>query len=163
MPKSVFYSFHFDADAWRAAQVRKIGTIEGNEPVRDNDWETVKRGGDAAIERWIKNQMDGRRCLVVLAGSGTANRKWINYEISEAWNRGMGVFGIRIHRLLDRNAMPSSPGANPFDYVHFTHSRSPLSTRVVLHDPGGAQSTDVYRTIASNIESWIDGAIRSRG
>ena len=31
--------------------VRNIGTIEGNRPATDNDWETVKNGGDAAIKR----------------------------------------------------------------------------------------------------------------
>src|SRR5438874_1029895 len=31
----------------------------GNAPVRDNDWEQVKRGGDKAIEKWIDNQLDG--------------------------------------------------------------------------------------------------------
>ncbi len=37
MPKrQVFFSFHYEADAWRAAQVRNMGVVEGNEPVSDN-------------------------------------------------------------------------------------------------------------------------------
>lgn len=60
MQRKVFFSFHFDNDAWRASQVRNMGLLEGNEPVSSNDWEAVKRGGDAAIERWIANQMKGR-------------------------------------------------------------------------------------------------------
>lgn len=51
MKRRVFYSFHYDPDNWRAAQVRNIGSIEGNSPASDNDWETVTRGGDAAIKR----------------------------------------------------------------------------------------------------------------
>jgi len=73
MPKRrVFYSFHYKADAWRAAQVRNMGVVEGNEPVSDNDWEQITRGGDATIERWIDKQMEGRSCVVVLIGSWTA-------------------------------------------------------------------------------------------
>ena len=66
MARRVFYSFHYDRDNWRVATVRKIGAVEGNSPAKDNDWETVKKGGDAAIKRWIGNQMDRRTCTVVL-------------------------------------------------------------------------------------------------
>jgi hypothetical protein len=36
-----FFSFHYQPDNWRAPQVRNIGVVEGNQPVRDNDWETI--------------------------------------------------------------------------------------------------------------------------
>ena len=80
MARRVFYSFHYQLDNWRAAMVRNIGSIEGNSPASDNDWETVTKGGDAAIKRWIADEMNYRTCAVVLVGSNTANRKWINYE-----------------------------------------------------------------------------------
>jgi len=39
MPRrQVFYSFHYEADAWRAAQVRNMGVVEGNQPASDNEW-----------------------------------------------------------------------------------------------------------------------------
>ena len=94
MARRVFYSFHYAPDNWRASQVRNIGTVEGNQPAKDNDWETVTKGGDKAIEDWISDQMDGRSCVVVLIGSGTANRKWINHEIVKAWNDGKGILGV---------------------------------------------------------------------
>ena len=87
MPRRVFYSFHYTPDNWRASQVRNIGAIEGNQPAKDNDWETITKGGDKAIEKWIGDQMNGRSCVVVLIGAGTANRKWINHEIVKAWVR----------------------------------------------------------------------------
>ena len=34
MTRKVFYSFHFDNDAWRAGQVRNIGVVDGSEPVK---------------------------------------------------------------------------------------------------------------------------------
>ena len=82
MARKVFYSFHYNPDNWRASQVRNIGAIEGNQPAKDNDWETITKGGDKAIEKWIADQMSGRSCVVVLIGAGTANRKWINHEIA---------------------------------------------------------------------------------
>ena len=94
MGRRTFFSFHYDPDKWRVAQVRNIGVIEGNKPVSDNDWETVKRGGDKAIKKWIADQLKNRTCTIVLVGKNTADRKWINHEIKESWNAGKGVVSI---------------------------------------------------------------------
>ena len=99
MARRVFYSFHYKPDVWRVSQVRNIGTVEENKPATDNDWETITGGGDSRIKKWIADQMSGRTCTVILVGSSTANRKWINHEIAESWNDGMGVVGINIHNL----------------------------------------------------------------
>lgn len=162
MARRVFYSFHYKPDNWRASQVRNIGAIEGNKPVSDNDWETVTKGGDKAIERWISDQMTGRSCVVVLIGSGTAGRKWINHEIVKGWDAGKGVLGIYIHRLKDSGGEASTKGANPFDYITHAPTEDKLSSIVKVYDPPGATSTDVYNHIKDNIEAWIDKAIEIR-
>ena len=104
MARNCFYSFHYKPDNARASQVRNIGVIEGNKPVSDNDWEAVTKGGDDAIKRWIASQMKGKTCAVVLAGTGTANRKWINHEIIKAWDDGLGVVCSRNLLLGSLNA-----------------------------------------------------------
>ena len=75
MKRRSFFSFHYKPDAWRAAQVRNMGMVDGNNPVSDNDWETITQGGDAKIKKWIADQLDGRSCTIVLVGSNTAGRK----------------------------------------------------------------------------------------
>lgn len=35
MTRKVFYSFHYDNDAWRAAQMRNMGVVDGSEPIRE--------------------------------------------------------------------------------------------------------------------------------
>lgn len=162
MARRAFYSFHFDADNWRASQVRNIGVIEGNSPASDNDWETVKRGGEAAIQRWIDNQLSGRGCTIVLIGSATAGRKWINYEIEKSWNDGKGVLGIYIHRLKDRNGQQSSKGANPFDGFTMQRDNAKLSSIVKAYDPPYWDSSDVYNYIANNLAAWVEDAIALR-
>ena len=112
MARKVFYSFHYNPDNWRASQVRNIGAIEGNQPAKDNDWETITKGGDKAIEKWIADQMSGRSCVVVLIGAGTANRKWINHEIVKGWNDGKGVLGIYVHNLKNSEGKTSSKGSS---------------------------------------------------
>lgn len=160
MTRKVFFSFHFDADSWRASKVRKMGALEGNEPVSGNDWEEVKRGGDAAIERWIASQMKGRTCAVVLVGAQTASRPWVKYEIRKAWESGLGVVGVRIHRLLDRDLEPARSGANPF--AGFSINHTPLSSIVSLHDPVGIDSKAVYASIEASLDAWVEEAIKIR-
>lgn len=160
MARKVFYSFYYDEDNWRASKVRNIGAIEGNQPAKDNDWETVTEGGDPAIERWIKGQMEGRTCSIVLIGANTAGRKWINYEIVESWKRGMGLLGIYIHRITDRSENQSSQGTNPFS--GFNIKGRPFDGIVKAYNPPHYSSKDTYNYIAENLEKWIEEAIRIR-
>ncbi len=162
MKRRVFYSFHYDQDSWRAAQVRNIGAIEGNEPASDNDWEAIKKGGDEAIKKWIAGQMQGRTCCVVLVGSNTANRKWINHEIIEAWNKDMGVVGIHVHGLKDSDGHTSSKGKNPFDFITLGKQGEKLSSVVRCYDPLGKNSRECYDWIARNLANEVEEAIRIR-
>lgn len=57
MAKSVFYSFHYDRDAWRVQQIIRMGALEGQPILNAQEWEEVKRKGDAAIKKWIADQM----------------------------------------------------------------------------------------------------------
>lgn len=158
--RNVFYSFHYKPDGWRASQVRNIGVLDGNQPTTDNDWESIKRGGDAAIQKWIDGQLKGRSCAVVLIGENTAQRKWINYEISTAWEKGMGVVGIYIHKLKDRAGQQADKGSNPFDYVS-TDSKK-LSSIIEAHDSVYQTSQYVYDHIKENIADWVEEAISIR-
>ncbi|MFA5934603.1 MAG: TIR domain-containing protein [Candidatus Paceibacterota bacterium] len=160
MKRQVFYSFHYDNDHWRASQVRNIGAIEGNRPAPDNDWETVKKGGDQAIERWINEQMKYRSCTIVLIGSKTADRKWIKHEIKKSWENGMGLVGIYIHNLKNSVGSQGYQGSNPFD--SFNHNGTPLNQIIKTYNPPYNDSKQVYAYISNNIGAWADEAVLIR-
>ena len=160
MARRVFYSFHYRQDNWRVAQVRNIGSIEGNSAASDNDWETVKKGGDTAIKKWISGQMHNRTCTVVLVGSKTANRKWINHEIIKSWNDGMGVVGIHIHGLRNSDGYISEKGKNPFDYLEIGGIE--MSSIVRCYNPAGTNSNARYDWIAKHLSNAVEEAIRLR-
>lgn len=162
MARKVFYSFHYKLDSWRASKVRNIGSVEGNRPASDNDWESITRLGDYAIKRWIAKQMKGCSCTVVLVGENTAKRKWINYEIKKSWVDGMGVVGICIHGLEDREGNESNEGDNPFKYVNDISTGKKLSSIVKCYNPGGSDSKKRYRVIKDNLKSFIEEAIQIR-
>jgi len=162
MARHIFFSFHYKPDAWRASTVRSIGSIEGNKPANDNDWETVISQSDSAIKNWIASQMQGRSCTIVLVGSDTANRKWINHEIVQSWNNGMGVVGIRIHGLKNSLGFVSKSGANPFDYITYGDNGKKLSSIVKCYNPPGADSKQRYDWIKNNIAAAADEAVEIR-
>ena len=162
MARRCFYSFHYVPDNARAAQVRNMGKIEGNTPVSDNDWETVTKGGDAAIKKWIADQMKGRSCTVVLVGSNTANRKWINYEIIRSWDDGMGVVGIHIHGLQNLAKRVSFKGKNPFQFITHGKTGKNLSSIVKCYDPGGSNSKERYAWISKHLAIAAEEAVKIR-
>lgn len=130
----VFYSFHFDNDVMRVQQIRNIGSLDGNPPTSPNEWEKLKRTGNKAVENWIDQNMKYKRCIIVLIGSETASRPWVEHEIIKAWNDGKALLGIHIHNLkCPRNGI-SRKGKNPFDLIKFTDGRA-LSSVVPCYDP----------------------------
>ena len=160
MTRKVFYSFHFDNDAWRAGQVRNIGVVDGSEPLKGNRWEDVKAKSDKEIEKWINDNLKDKSCLVVLIGSKTSERKWVRYEIETAWNLGKAVCGIYVHKLKDADGKQSDEGNNPFDYFKIGDNK--LSEVVPVFKSSCSSSQYVYDDIVENIEDLVEEAISIR-
>lgn len=152
-----FFSFHFDNDVFRASMVRNMGVVEGEQPVSDQSWEAIKRGGDLAIERWIKDQINSCDVVIILVGAKTASRPWVNYEIRHAWDNYKPLFGIRIHGLKDVSETTSTAGLNPFEAINLQDG-SKISTFVPLHLLSGGTSKEIYATIKTSMPNWIDAA-----
>lgn len=149
MPRKVFYSFHFVNDNWRAGQVRNIGSVEGDKPVKGNKWEEVKDESDTIIKIWIDEQLKDKSCLVVLIGEKTSERKWVKYEINRALELGKAVCGIYIHKLEDILGRQASKGKLPF------------SSNIPVFDSDYLTSKNVYDDIKNNIAELVEKAINT--
>lgn len=121
MARRAFFSFHYENDVWRANIVRNSWVTKPNTEtagfVDAVDFEEVKKGGDAAIKRWIENQLLGTSVTVVLIGKDTSNREYVQYELQKSFLRGNGLLGIYIHQLKDRNGNTSAKGSNTFGEI----------------------------------------------
>ena len=153
--RQIFYSFHFANDAMRVQQIRNIGALEDNKPVSENQWEDIKRKGDDAIKRWIDDNMSYRSCVIVLIGTETAERKWVQYEIKKAWEDKKGLFGIYIHNLKCPKTGKCLKGPNPFDLFEFSDGTK-LSSFITCYNPN---PEDAYSDIRTHLESWVEKAI----
>ncbi|WP_374709606.1 TIR domain-containing protein [Chryseobacterium rhizosphaerae] len=56
-----------------------------------NEWKHIKRNGDRFIKSWIEENLRYKSCLVVLIGSETYNRKWVDMKLKR--------FGVTVRRF----------------------------------------------------------------
>ena len=99
MARKVFFSFKYD-DVARAMIVRNSWVTQDSAGFIDKaDFEEVKRKGDAAIKKWIDEQLKGTTVTVVLVGENTKKSKWVQYEIDESIKRGNGLLEINISKI----------------------------------------------------------------
>ena len=163
MPKrQVFFSFEYDKDNWRAGQVRNMGKVSNDSTFSDNDWESVKKDSNSAIQRWINAEMAKRSCIVVLIGSTTSTRKWVKYEIEKAYELGKGIVGIYVHGLKDKDGNQTTKGANPFFNI-LTDDGHRLSNYVTAYDTNYVTRKYVYDDIKEHISDLIEDAIANAG
>lgn len=159
--RQVFFSFEYNKDVWRAAQVRNMGKVSDSSTFSDNDWEEVKSKSNSDIEKWIDDQMAKRSCIVVLIGKTTSSRKWVKYEIEKAYELNKGIVGIYIHGLEDAEGNQTDKGANPF-YSLYTNDGERLSKYVTCFESTYKTSKNVYNDISNNIEELIEDAISNK-
>jgi hypothetical protein len=162
MARRVYLSFHYARDAQRVSQVRQMGAVQGQRLLTANSWEEVKRGGGFAIRRWIGKEMQGRSCIVVLIGTQTARREWVEYEIRRGWKEGRGVVGVHIHGLRNLDGTRSPKGPNPFSGLTVKSVNRRLSSIAKTYDPPFSTSKLIYADIAANLGDWVEEAIAIR-
>lgn len=155
MRKPVFLSFYYLEDVDRMQQIRNMGMVEEQQILSPNDFEEVRRKGDAAIKNWIDSQLKYKQCLIVLVGEHTSERPYVKYEILKAKERNMPMFGIYIHNIKNLKGETSKKGKDPF--VEIFGANSGYKCIDPSHiDLVGCRA---YNTIERNINSWIDNAI----
>lgn len=117
MARRVFFSFNYERDIWRASQVRNSWVTKPDREAAGfwdaASWEEVKKKGDEAIKRWIREQLSGTTVTVVLIGTETSERKYVGYEINQSWEKSNGLIGVYIHKIKDKNGKTEPKGADP--------------------------------------------------
>ena len=157
MAHKVFFSFHFKRDAWRAGQVRNFDLLADEDEygvIDAVEWEKIEREGDAAIQRWINDQLKYTSVTVVLIGAENAEREWVNYEIRKSWERGNAIVGLRIHNIKNQKQETDVPGINPLDQIQLVDGTK-LSAICKTYD----WNSDDGR---NNLGRWVDQAFESR-
>lgn len=145
MARRAFFSFKYK-DVSRAMVVRNSWVTQGKEAagfIDAADFEKVKRQGDAAIKRWIDNQLTGTSVTVVLVGQHTCASRWVKYEIEKSIAIGNGLLGIDISKIKDLQGNTSERcGEIPKGYEFYLWNKD-----------------DGYK----NMGDWIEKAAKAAG
>ena len=157
MARRVFFSFHYRNDVWRANQVRNSWVTKEDRVaagfVDAADFEEVKKGGEAAIKKWIVGQLSGTSVTVVLIGSETDTREYVKYELRKSYARGNGMLGIYIHNCKDKSGNTSSKGSNHFGEIGKDDVGKPVYFSVAYPTYDWVSDSGYQ-----NIGKWIDAA-----
>jgi hypothetical protein len=161
MARRSFFSFHYGNDVWRASIVRNSWVTQDRVAagfVDAADFEEVKKGGDAAIKKWIREQLSGTSVTVVLIGSDTNSRDYVKYELEQSYEKGNGLLGIYIHQVKDRNGYTATKGSKQFGSIGKDSNGKDVyfSTDYPCYD---WVDDDGY----NNLGSWIEAAAKKAG
>lgn len=163
MARRVYFAFHYQNDITRVNVVRNSWLTH-----KDRDsagffdgslWEKAKKTGDSAIQRMIKDGLDGTSVTVFLLGSETAGRPWVRYELEESYKRGNGMLGITIHGIKNFKGYNSTPGINIFNTFWVTDAggqRRYLSDFYSVYD---WNANSGYH----NVGNWVEQAAKNAG
>lgn len=128
MARRVFFSFHYENDINRSMTVRNSWVTQGKEAagfIDKAEFEKVKRQGEATVHRWIDKQLEGTSVTVVLIGTETLNRPFVQYEICKSLERGNAVIGVHINGIRDMRTQKTSLKGNPHTIIGFFSDNRP--------------------------------------
>jgi hypothetical protein len=120
MARRCFFSFHYqDVIHFRANVVRNHNVTKDNNGgfFDASIWESARKQGDIALKRLINGNLENTSATVVLIGSETYARRWVQYEIMKSIERGNKVLGVHINNIPDRNGSVHTQRPNLFDYL----------------------------------------------
>ncbi len=157
----IFFSFEYNKDAWRAAQIRNTCLGSSSVVATDRDWEEIRVKSDSAVKAWIDERIAMCDCVVVLIGTTTASRKWVLYEIEKACELNKGIVGIYIHKIRNIVGDRTGKGKNPFEFA-LTHKGEKLSDYVVCYDSPRLSSEAVCDDIAGRLEELVENAMKDK-
>jgi hypothetical protein len=130
MPRTVFFSFHYQHDILRVQVVKQHHVTKGTYAAAgffDGSLEEeAQKRGDRVVISMIDKGFVGSSVLCVLIGKETFTRRWVHYEIFKAIELGMGVVGIRIHNIPHPREGVDRPGTSPFAVLGYGRDNNQL-------------------------------------
>lgn len=155
--RNVFPSYDWD-DVCYVNQIINMPNIVGRENIgfaKAVPNEEVKQS-DAAVQRWIEQNMEGCSCLILFIGEKTYLSKWVLYEINLARERRMGRFCIELAGMKFAEKV-AQLGPDPYEY-HGLYDHTPGLKGYLIRK---------YRWVdykgPEKIKDWIEDACQRAG
>lgn len=157
MARRAFFSFHYDNDVTRANVVRNSWVTRGKEAagfIDKAEFEKIEMKGQTAIYNWIDNQLTGTSVTVVLIGSETLNRKYVQYEILQSYKKGNAIIGVQIGGIKNLSGL-TSISQSRYTKIGTDIYGKDIFFSDVIQGFYNYSSDDGY----SNLGTWIENAV----
>lgn len=114
MARRAFFSFHYQPDVFRANVVKNAWVGRDREDAgffNASVVEATKKTGEEALRTFLRKGLEGSSVLCALAGTETANRRWVRFEVLQALRDGRGIMEIAIHGIkCAKTGLTTAPG-----------------------------------------------------
>lgn len=164
MARRTFFSFHYKPDVSRAWVVKNSQIVKDREDAGFLDssaFEEAQRKDPDSLKRFLRKEMDGASVVCALAGSETASRRWVRFEIMQGMWDGRGLLGIRVHTIAGLNQKTTTAGPNPFDLLGvYVDDKKMYFTERASVSERWTYTTDFGKQM---LPKWAYGAIPSNG
>ena len=139
---NVFIS-HYSGDVQRLRDLKErlqsVGCIARNSSAEeDRDGGIVRHGhkvSDATIARYLRAGIKWAKTLIVIIGEHTHERRWVNYEIRNAYLQGKRIIGIYDWGCKDSVELPEAYkryGGSPIGWNSLDKLSDMLNGRVPI-------------------------------
>lgn len=162
MSRYVFFSFHYENDINRSMIVRNSWITQDRTAagfIDKADFESIKRCGNEAVHKWIDNQLVGTSVTVVLIGSETLKRPFVQYEICSSLKRGNAVIGVHISGVKDMITSQIESKENTHTIIGYYDDGTPAYFDIIATGIYDYVNQDGYK----NLGLWIESAAQSAG
>ncbi len=159
MARRVFFSFHYGNDVNRANVVRNSWVVQGTKEANFIDkvaFERVRQQGDQAVRNWIDKQLENTSVTVVLIGSETLSRPFVQYEICQSIKRDNAIIGVHINGIKDMITQTTAQKGEPHTIIGYYDNGTPAyfdSIADGIYD-------FTYGNIYQNLGIWIESAAK---
>lgn len=155
---NVFMS-HYSGDVQRLRHLK--GRLAANGCVvrnssaeEDRDGGLVRRGhrvSDATIARYLRAGIGWAKTFIVIIGEHTHERRWVNYEIRQAYLQGKQIIGIYDRGCQNNVELPEAYkryGGSPIGWNSLNKLAAMLNGEVPIPEaPDGAPSGPIHNMI----------------
>lgn len=163
MARKVFYSFCYTDDINRTMVVRNRWVTQGSQTISGiidkAEFEKIKKNGDQAVYNWIDKQLEGTSVTVVLIGSNTLGRKFVQYEIRKSIERGNAIIGVHINKIKDMQTSRTSDKGNVHTVIGYYKDNSPAYFDNICDGIYDYIQEDGY----TNLGKWVEKAAKGKG
>lgn len=142
-----FFSFHFSHDFDRINTVldswSKYPEVSMTPFISTPQLIKMMDEGLSTIFEWVSEEIAKAEVVIVLIGSKTKERYFVQYEIQQAILQKKPIYGIYIHQIMDKSGNTETQGDSPlpmvcstYDWISDNGAQNLLDwTKTAIQDP----------------------------